>query len=165
MKRGFEEFNIESNLIICFPRINTEESCIELLQEYEKFKNDFIAIGLVNVEPNNPTSKFENLYSMAKAMGFRLTAHAGEVGGPEYIKEAIDILGCDRIDHGFTAQFDKELMEKIAKQKIPLTLCPLSNKQIGVCSDLKTYPIRLFNDARIVITINSDDPAFFGLYC
>jgi adenosine deaminase len=136
IRRGYEEFNIESNLIMCFPRILSEESCIKLFHEYIIFKSDFIAIGLVNSELNNPPGRFKNLYAMAKELGLRLTAHAGEEGGPEYINEAIDVLNCERIDHGFTAQYDKELMEKLAKMKIPLTLCPLSNKQLNVCSEL-----------------------------
>jgi adenosine deaminase len=163
-RRGFEEFNIESNLIICFPRFLAEESCVNLLRECQKFKGDFIAVGLVNTEINNPPSKFKNLYSLAKEMGYRLTVHVGEDCGPEFINEAIDVLRCERIDHGITAQYDKEVMAKIARLGIPMTLCPISNKLIGICPDLSKFPIKLFSDTRITTTVNSDDPAFFGGY-
>jgi adenosine deaminase len=162
MARVKQEFGIDASLILCFLRHLSEKSCIELLKESEKYKEDIIAIGLVSVEVGNPPSKFKNLYALAKEMGYRLCAHAGEEGGPEYIEEAIDILKCERIDHGFTAHYSESLMKRLAEMNIPLTLCPLSNKLLNVCPDLRQYPLKLFNDMGIITTINSDDPAFFN---
>jgi adenosine deaminase len=164
ISRGKQELGVETNLIMVFLKHQSEETCIELLKQSEEFKDDIIGIGMVSTEIGNPPSKFKNLYALAKEMGYKLCIHVGEDCGPEFIEEAIDVLNIDRIDHGFTAQYSETVMDKIAEKKIPLTLCPLSNKMLKICPDLSRYPLRRFNEVGIITTINSDDPAFFGGY-
>jgi adenosine deaminase len=127
-------------------------------------KDRIIGIGLDSSELGHPPRKFKNVFRRARDQGFHLVAHAGEEGPPDYVWEAIEILGVDRIDHGNRALEDRELVLRIARDKIPLTVCPLSNLRLCVVDDMREHPIRRMLEAGLIATVNSDDPAYFGGY-
>jgi adenine deaminase len=158
------KLGIVSNLIMCLLRDLSEKSAIDTLEMALQYRNKFIGIGLDSAEIGNPPQKFKNLYNMARDEGLKLVVHAGEEGSVEYIWQAIDILGVDRIDHGNTAITDKELVKRLVKDKIALTMCPLSNLSLKVVDDLKEHPAKKLLDTGVLVTINSDDPAYFGGY-
>jgi adenosine deaminase len=162
MERGLKDFNIESNLIMCILRDLTEEEGIEVLNLVRKYKEMILGIGLDSAEIGHPPGKFKNLYKMAKEYGFHLCAHAGEEGG-DWVEECLDELKVERVDHGFRVVNNKELMKRIAKERIPLTLCPLSIKVLHFY-DLSKFPVKEYLEEGILVTINSDDPAYFGGY-
>jgi adenosine deaminase len=164
MERGRLNFGVETNLCMCFVRHLSEEDCINTFNESLPFKDKIMACGLDSYEVGNPPEKFENLFRMAKENGFRLTAHAGEEAPYKYIESSLDLLKVERIDHGFQSINSEELMIRLMNEKIPLTMCPLSNKKLKVCPDLSKYPIRILMSNNIIVTINSDDPAYFGGY-
>ncbi|EDY35661.1 Adenosine/AMP deaminase, putative [Aciduliprofundum boonei T469] len=139
------------------------EDALHTLSRAEEYKDIIDAIGLDSAEVGNPPSKFKKVFEKAKTSGFHLVAHAGEEGPPSYIKEAID-LGVERIDHGVRAIEDETLMKMLGRMRIAFTLCPLSNLKLNVVKSLKNYPIREFSKVGIRVTINSDDPAYFGGY-
>ena len=155
---------IDAKLIMCFLRDLSESEAIKTLETALEYREKFIGIGLDSAEIGHPPSKFKNLFNFARGEGLHLVAHAGEEGPASYIWEAIDILGIERIDHGNNAISDPELMRRIAKDKIPLTMCPLSNKCLKVVPNLQNHQLLKFLDAGILATINSDDPAYFGGY-
>jgi adenosine deaminase len=164
MERGKNEYNVETNLCMCFGRHLSEEECIKTLKEAIPYKERIMACGLDSYEIGNPPEKFENLFKMAKENGFRLTAHAGEEAPYKYIENALDILKVERIDHGYQSIKSEEVMNRLASEKIALTMCPISNKRLKVCPDLSKYPIRILIRKNIIATLNSDDPAYFGGY-
>ena len=161
---GKKEFNIESNLHMCFLRHLSEEECINIFYESLEFREDILSIGLDSSEIGNPPQKFIELYKLAKEKGFRLSAHGGEEGDNTYIEGCIDYLKVERIDHGIQSYKYDNLIKRISELKIPLTLCPLSNQKLKVIPDLSYYPLRFFIENNVIITINSDDPAYFGGY-
>ena len=165
-KDAEEKYGIKSKLILCMQRIKPEEETIETMHEYEKcpYKDYYVAVGLANAERNHPPSNFTNLYKVVKEMGLKATIHAGEEGPADYINQAIELCHADRIDHGNSAQDDPSVLEKLKERKIPLTMCPLSNLHLHVLEDLKTHPLKKYLDMGLLVTINSDDPAFFGGY-
>ena len=158
------ELGISFKLIICFLRHLDEASAINTLKDAIKFKHLIDGVGLDSSELGHPPSKFVNVFKMARDEGFKLVAHAGEEGPVEYIYEALDLLNIDRIDHGNSCMNDPKLVARIAKEKIALTVCPLSNTKLCVVDDMKNHPLKKMLDAGIVATINSDDPAYFGGY-
>ena len=158
------ELGISFKLIICFLRHLDEASAINTLKDAIKFKLLIDGVGLDSSELGHPPSKFVNVFKMARDEGFKLVAHAGEEGPVEYIYEALDLLNIDRIDHGNSCMNDPKLVARIAKEKIALTVCPLSNTKLCVVDDMKNHPLKKMLDAGIVATINSDDPAYFGGY-
>jgi adenosine deaminase len=162
MERGLNEFKIKSQLIMCILRDLSEDEGIETLNIANKYKSDILGIGIDSAEIGNPPSKFKNLYKLAKEHGFRLCAHAGEEGG-DWVEECIDVLKVERIDHGFKIVNNPDLMKRVAKERIPLTLCPLSIKVLHFY-DLTKFPVKEYLEEGIVVTINSDDPAYFGGY-
>jgi adenosine deaminase len=162
MERGLKDFRIESQLIICILRCLSEEEGIEILNLAYKYKEQILGVGLDSAEIGNPPRKFKKLYEMAKEYGFRLCAHAGEEGG-DWVEEALDELKVERIDHGFKIVNNKALMKRIAQERIPLTLCPLSIKVLHFY-DLTKFPVKEYLEEGILATINSDDPAYFGGY-
>jgi len=129
-----------------------------------EFRNKFIGIGLDSSEIGNPPSKFKNLFEKARKEKLRLVAHAGEEGPASYVWEALDILGVERIDHGNVILSDEVLIKRVVKDKIPLTMCPLSNKSLKVVPDLKNHQALALLNHGVRVTINSDDPAYFGGY-
>lgn len=158
------DYGINAHLIPCFLRHLSEEDALKTFDKLMDYRDKFIGIGLDSSEVGNPPSKFKNLFTKARNEKLKLVAHAGEEGSAEYIWEAIDILGVDRIDHGNSVLQDRELLKRIAKDKIGLTMCPLSNKCLQVVPDLKNHPIVDLLDEGVKCTINSDDPAYFGGY-
>ena len=161
---GKEKLGISSKLIMCFLRHLDEAAAFETLNQALPYKNWIAGVGLDSSEMGHPPSKFERVFSKAREEGFLTVAHAGEDGPAEYIWEAINLLKVSRIDHGNQSLDDDQLIKHIAEKQIPLTVCPLSNLELKVVNDLKDHPLMKLMDAGIMVTINSDDPAYFGGY-
>ena len=164
LRRGEAELGISWRLIMCFLRNLSEEDALATWAEAEPFLADLHGVGLDSNEHDNPPVKFAKVYAEARAAGLKAVAHAGEEGPAEYIWQAIDVLGAVRIDHGVRAMDDPELMERLAAEGIALTMCPLSNQRLQVTPDLREHPAKRFLEAGIAVTMNSDDPAYFGGY-
>ncbi len=155
---------VDAQLILCFLRHLSEEAALHTLQEALPFKDKFIGVGLDSSEVGHPPEKFTQVFALAKAHGLHLVAHAGEEGPPAYIWSALDVLHVERIDHGVQAIHDPVLMQRLAKDRVPLTVCPLSNQKLCVFPNLADHNIAQLLDAGLCVTINSDDPAYFGGY-
>ncbi len=164
LREGERELGITSHLIMCFLRDQTAESAMATLEEAIPFRRDIIAIGLDSAEVGNPPSKFTAVFDRARSEGFLTVAHAGEEGPPEYVWEALDLLKVSRVDHGVRCMEDPKLVERLVRERVPLTVCPLSNLRLKVVHDLKDHPLKRMLDAGLVATCNSDDPAYFGGY-
>ena len=158
------EFGISSALILCFLRHLSEQQAFECLEQVLPQRDLLLGVGLASSEVGHPPEKFARVFARARALGFRLVAHAGEEGPPEYIWSALDVLKVERIDHGVQAVKDTALMARLARERIPLTLCPLSNLKLRVFPTLQQHSVRQMLEAGIVATLNSDDPAYFGGY-
>jgi len=161
---GEKNLGVSSKLIMCFLRHLDEDSALETLEEAMDYKKYISAVGLDSSELGHPPSKFEKVFKKARNAGFLTVAHAGEEGPAEYIREAIEILKISRIDHGNRSLDDESLVKEIVKKKLPLTLCPLSNLKLKVVKDLSKYPLKEMMQKGLIVTINSDDPAYFGGY-
>ena len=161
---GEKQMGISSHLIMCFLRHLDEKSAMETLDFALDHKDKIIAVGLDSSELGNPPNKFANVFERAQKEGFLTVAHAGEEGPASYVWEALDLLNVMRIDHGVRSIDDKKLMAELAKRQIPLTVCPLSNLKLKVVSDLKDHPLKKMLDKNLMVTINSDDPSYFGGY-
>ena len=159
-----KKLDISSKLIMCFLRDLSEESAIAMLQQALSFKNLIIAVGLDSAEVNNPPKKFENVFKEAMKHGFLTVAHAGEEGPPGYIKQALDLLKVSRIDHGIHCMQDEELVERLVREQIPLTVCPISNIKLCVFKTMKEHPLKSMLEKGLRVCVNSDDPAYFGGY-
>jgi adenosine deaminase len=155
---------ISTRLILCFLRHLSAESAMRTLEEALPFKDRIVAVGLDSSETGYPPSKFGAVFARARREGFLAVAHAGEEGPPSYIREALDVLGVSRIDHGVRCLEDPRLVEELAARRIPLTVCPLSNVKLRVFPSMKDHNLRTLLQHGIVATINSDDPAYFGGY-
>jgi adenosine deaminase len=158
------QLGLTSRMIMCFLRHLDEADAERTLDQALPHKDKVIGVGLDSSEVGHPPSKFRNVFRRARDEGFLLVAHAGEEGPPQYVWEAIDVLGVDRIDHGNRALEDAELVKRLAKDGLALTVCPLSNLRLCVVKDMKQHPLRRMMDAGLKVTINSDDPAYFGGY-
>ncbi|WP_454667103.1 adenosine deaminase [Acinetobacter calcoaceticus] len=158
------KFGISSQLIMCFLRHLSEEAAFETLEQALPFKQDIIAVGLDSSEVGHPPAKFERVFAKAREEGFLIVAHAGEEGPPEYVWEALDLLKVNRIDHGVRSEEDEQLMERLINEKMPLTVCPLSNLKLCVVKDMKDHNIRRLLQKGVNVTVNSDDPSYFGGY-
>ncbi len=158
------KYGMTYNLILSFLRHLSEEAAFKTLEEATPYKSWIKCVGLDSSEVGNPPSKFKNVYTKAREEGFMLTAHAGEEGPAEYVWEALDILGVDRIDHGNHSLDDDKLVERLANEKMTLTVCPLSNLKLKVVEDLHNHPLKTMLDKGLRATVNSDDPAYFGGY-
>lgn len=164
LEDGKEKLGISSHLIMCFLRHLDEESAFETLSQAIPYKKWITAVGLDSSELGNPPSKFERVFSKAIDEGFITVAHAGEEGPANYIWEAINLLKVSRIDHGNRSLDDDQLLNFLSDKQIPLTICPLSNLELKVVDDLLKHPLLKLMDAGLMVTINSDDPAYFGGY-
>lgn len=162
--RAQRELGISSGLILCFLRHLSEQDAFETLEQARPYLDRIVGVGLDSSELGHPPEKFERVFSEARRLGLRAVAHAGEEGPPEYIRSALDVLKVERIDHGVQAVKDPGLMRRLALERIPLTVCPLSNVKLCVFKDMSHHTLRQLLDAGIVATINSDDPAYFGGY-
>ncbi len=158
------QLGIDGRLILCFLRHLPESDALRTFEAAMEYRDLFIGVGLDSSELGFPPHLFKNVFRQAKDAGLYLSAHAGEEGPAEYVWEAIDILGVDRIDHGNNAIQDIELVRRIARDKLALTMCPLSNQRLKSVPDLSLHQLRDFMDAGVIATINSDDPAYFGGY-
>lgn len=164
LKDGKHKLGISSNLIMCFLRHLSEEDALNTLEQALPHQDKIIGVGLDSSEVGHPPSKFERVFTRARAAGFKIVAHAGEEGPPAYIWEALDLLKVDRIDHGNRALEDEKLTARLVKEGIALTVCPLSNLKLCVVRDLRQHPLRTMLDKGLKATVNSDDPAYFGGY-
>lgn len=157
-------YGMTASLILCFLRHLSEEEAFACLEEALPLRDKIVGIGLASSEVGHPPEKFARVYARARALGFRLVAHAGEEAPPAYIWSALDVLKVERIDHGVQAIHDASLMQRLAKDGVPLTVCPLSNLKLRVFPTLADHNLKAMLDAGIVATVNSDDPAYFGGY-
>lgn len=155
---------ISSGLILCFLRHLSEEAAFATLQQAMPFRNLFFAVGLDSSERGHPPSKFTNVFAKARAEGLLAVAHAGEEGPPDYIRQALDLLKVSRIDHGVRAWEDPRLMQRLIDKQIALTVCPLSNTKLKVYQHMREHPILKMLEQGALVTVNSDDPAYFGGY-
>lgn len=161
---GKEKLGISFKLIMSFLRHLDEASAFETLEAALPYKEWIHGIGLDSSELGNPPSKFERAFAKARKEGFLVVAHAGEEGPADYIWEALDLLKVDRVDHGNRCLEDATLVERLVSEQMPLTLCPLSNLELKVVPDLTDHPIKKMMDKALLVTVNSDDPAYFGGY-
>ena len=161
---GEAELGITWRLIPNFLRHLSEQDAFDTLAELEPYMENFHGFGLDSSEVGHPPSKFARVFAEIRSRGLSVVAHAGEEGPPEYIYEALDILKVSRIDHGIRAIEDEALVSRLARAQIPLTVCPLSNVKLCAVSSIEAHPIKKLMKAGVVVTINSDDPAYFGGY-
>ena len=159
-----ERLGITSKLIMCFLRHLDETSAIETLKASSEYTDYIYGVGLDSSEKGNPPEKFSNVFNAAKDMGYKLVAHAGEEGPASYIWSSLDILKIERIDHGIRAIDDPELMLRLINNQIPLTVCPLSNVKLKVFEEMSSHTILEMLEQGVCVTVNSDDPSYFGGY-
>ena len=164
MQKAEKEFGLSFKIIMCFLRHLDEESGFKVLNKAILHKDKIYGVGLDSSELGHPPSKFEKLFKKAIENNFITVAHAGEEGPPEYIWEALNLLNVKRIDHGVQCLKDEKLIEKLSKNKIPLTVCPLSNIKLRVFDNLKDHSLKKMLDKKLIAMVNSDDPAYFGGY-
>ena len=158
------QLGISSSLILCFLRHLSEDEAFETFEEAFPFRDKFIGVGLDSSERGHPPEKFERVFKRAAQLGFKLVAHAGEEGPPAYMWSALDVLKVQRIDHGVQAIHDEALMARLAKERMPLTVCPLSNQKLCVFPDLAHHNLGQMLERGLCVMLNSDDPAYFGGY-
>ena len=158
------ELHVTSKLILCFLRHLSEDDALQTLDEAMPYRDALVAVGLDSAEGGNPPRKFARVFARAREAGLLAVAHAGEEGPPEYIWEALDVLGARRIDHGVRCLEDPMLVARLAADQIPLTVCPLSNVKLRVFDSMRDHNLRALLDRGVKVTINSDDPAYFGGY-
>ncbi|GBD90170.1 adenine deaminase [bacterium BMS3Abin04] len=159
-----EKFGISSKLIMSFLRHLDERSAYDTLKQSLAYKNLITAVGLDSSEVGHPPSKFKGVFDEARKQGYLVVAHAGEEGPPEYVWEALNLLNVNRIDHGNRSLEDSKLIERLVENKIPLTVCPLSNIKLRNVDKIENHPIKTMLNLGLVATVNSDDPAYFGGY-
>ncbi len=164
MKEAELKLGITSKAIMCFLRHLDEESSFKTLKAAEPYLDRIVGVGLDSSEKGHPPSKFARVFRAAKERGLKIVAHAGEEGPPDYVHEALDVLHVDRIDHGNRALEDAALVQRLVKEDMTLTVCPLSNLKLCVVHDLKDHPMKRMLELGLKATCNSDDPAYFGGY-
>ena len=158
------KLGLSASLILCFLRHLSEAEAFEALEQALPLRDKLVGIGLASSELGHPPEKFAKVFAKARALDFRLVAHAGEEGPPAYIWSALDVLKVERIDHGIQALRDRALVAQLVEKRVPLTVCPLSNLKLRVFSNLAQHNLGAMLDAGLVATVNSDDPAYFGGY-
>ena len=158
------KLGIDASLILCFLRHLTEGEAFECLEQALPHRDKLVGVGLASSEMGHPPEKFARVFDRARELGFRLVAHAGEEGPPAYIWSALDVLKVERIDHGVQAMRDPALIARLVKDRIALTVCPLSNLKLRVVQDLAQHSLGRMLEAGMMATVNSDDPAYFGGY-
>ena len=159
-----DKLGLTSRLILCFLRHLDEADAFETLEAAMPRRDRIIGVGLDSGERGNPPSKFARVFRRAREAGFVAVAHAGEEGPAEYVREALDLLEVVRIDHGNRALDDPALVDELVRRRIPLTVCPLSNLKLCVVDDMTSHPLKRMLDLGLFVTVNSDDPAYFGGY-
>ena len=161
---AYSELGVSGSLIMCFLRHLSEEEAFKTLEQALPHRDKVIGIGLDSGEVGNPPEKFARVFARCRQLGFHLVAHAGEEGPPAYVWTALDVLKVERIDHGVQSSKDAALMQRLVKDRIALTVCPLSNLKLCVFPDLASHNLKHLLDAGLAATVNSDDPAYFGGY-
>ncbi|MFJ9949565.1 adenosine deaminase [Kitasatospora sp. NPDC091207] len=164
LDRSEERHGISTRLIMCFLRDESAESALETFEAARPHFGRITGIGLDSAEVGHPPAKFREVYRRAAEAGLHRVAHAGEEGPASYITEALDVLGVERIDHGLRCLEDPALVDRLVRERIPLTLCPLSNVRLRCVDTLADHPLRAMLAAGLLVTVNSDDPAYFGGY-
>ncbi|WP_030814860.1 adenosine deaminase [Streptomyces sp. NRRL F-2799] len=162
--RSEETHGVSTKLIMCFLRDESAESALATLDAAKPYLDRITGVGLDSAEVGNPPEKFREVYDAAAALGLRRVAHAGEEGPPEYVVQALDLLGVERVDHGLRSMEDPALVERLVRDRVPLTLCPLSNVRLRTVDTLADHPLPAMLEAGLMCTVNSDDPAYFGGY-
>lgn len=158
------QLGISAHLILCFLRHLSEDDALATLEAAMPYRAQIVGVGLDSSEVGHPPSKFANVFARCRALGLRVVAHAGEEGPPDYIWQALDVLKAERIDHGVRCLEDSALVQRLAAERVPLTVCPLSNLKLCVVPDLAQHPMKRLLAAGLCATVNSDDPAYFGGY-
>ena len=164
LQKAQKEFGLSFKIIMCFLRHLDEKEGFKVLDEALAHKDKIYGVGLDSSETDNPPNKYEKLFKKAIKYGFITVAHAGEEGPPEYIWEALNLLNVKRIDHGIQCLKDEKLVEKLSENQIPLTVCPLSNIKLRVFNKLEDHNLKKMLDKKLMVMVNSDDPAYFGGY-
>jgi adenosine deaminase len=164
LEDGRARLNLTSGLILCFLRHLSEAAAMRTLDEALPYREWILAVGLDSSEVGNPPVKFRDVYNRARESGLLAVAHAGEEGPPAYVWEALDVLKAGRIDHGVRSIEDERLVARLVEEQIPLTVCPLSNVKLQVFPNLKSHNLKQLLDRGLLVTVNSDDPAYFGGY-
>jgi adenosine deaminase len=168
LREARESLGLSSYLLLSFLRHLSEEEAFETLEQAlplrESCKDLWIGVGLDSGERGNPPEKFARVFQRCRALGFRLTAHAGEEGPAQYVRGALDILQVERIDHGVRSEEDPSLLDRLAQRRVPLTVCPLSNLKLRVVQDMREHNLARLLRRGLRVTVNSDDPAYFGGY-
>ncbi|MDF1520413.1 MAG: adenosine deaminase [Brevefilum sp.] len=161
---AWQKLGISSELILCFLRHLSPEDAVKTLDQAHPFKENIFGVGLDSSEMGRPPSLFKEVFDRARDEGYRVVAHAGEEGPAEYVWEAVELLDVKRIDHGVRSIDDPKLIDFLVEKQIPLTVCPLSNIKLCVFEDMTHHNIKQLLDLGVCVTINSDDPAYFGGY-
>ena len=164
VEKARKELGLSADLILCFLRHLSAEAAMETLEEALNFKDRIIAVGLDSGEEGNPPEKFAAVFERARREGFKAVAHAGEEGPADYIRQALDVLKVSRIDHGVRCLEDACLVKRLARERIPLTVCPLSNVKLRVFDTMKRHNLKKLLDSGLRVSVHSDDPAYFGGY-
>ncbi len=164
LRAGEQDHGVTSRLIMCFMRDRPVEAAMETLELALDHRDLIHGVGLDSAELGNPPSKFGDVFARARYAGLVPVAHAGEEGPPGYVREALDDLLVQRIDHGIRAMEDEGLVSRLVEEAVPLTVCPLSNVALGVVDRLEDHPLPSMLEAGLMVTVNSDDPAYFGGY-
>ena len=163
-QRAHAELGLSASLILCFLRHLSEDAAFQTLDAARPFRDKFIGVGLDSSERGHPPEKFARVFAACRELGLHVVAHAGEEGPPAYVWSALDLLQAERIDHGVRSVEDAALMQRLAAERVPLTVCPLSNLKLCVVKTLAEHPLPALLAAGLVATVNSDDPAYFGGY-
>jgi adenosine deaminase len=162
--RACQDSPVSASLILCFLRHLSEEEAIATLEEAIPYRDKLIGVGLDSSELGHPPEKFARVFDRARNLGLHLVAHAGEEGPPSYIESALDVLNVERIDHGVRCLEDPALVQRLVREQMALTVCPLSNIKLRVFDVMGEHNLRRLLDAGLAATVNSDDPAYFGGY-
>jgi adenosine deaminase len=161
---GREKLGVTSGLILCFLRDLSAEAALATLEQARPFRDWLVGVGLDSAEKDNPPVKFRAVFERARDWGLHAVAHAGEEGPPDYVRQALDVLKAERIDHGVRCEEDADLVSRLVAEQVPLTVCPLSNVKLRVVPALARHPLKRLLDRGLCVTVNSDDPAYFGGY-
>ena len=164
LAEGRTRFGVEGQLILCFLRHLSEQDALAMLEQARPHLGRILGFGLDSGERGNPPSRFQNVFAACRGLGKHVVAHAGEEGPADYVRDALDLLGAERIDHGVRAVEDAALLARLVRQGTPLTVCPLSNVRLQVSPDLRRSTLPQLLAAGVRVTLNSDDPAYFGGY-
>jgi len=164
LDEGQRRLGISSRLVMCFLRDRPVDDAMRTLERALVFRDRIVGVGLDSAEAGHPPADFAAVFERARGAGLRVVAHAGEEGPPEYIWQALDVLKVARIDHGVRCIEDDRLVERLVADRVPLTVCPLSNVKLRVVKSLADHPVKRMLDRGLCVTLNSDDPAYFGGY-